>query len=49
MNRVFDDFFRGFDQPLAPRGQLGWPHVEVRDNGKEYKVVAELPGLEQRE
>ena len=49
MNRVFDDFFRGFDEPLLGRRQMGWPSVEVRDAEKEYKVVAELPGLDQRD
>ena len=47
MNRVFDDFFRGFDEESA--GQLGWPRIEVRETGKEFKVYAELPGLEERD
>src|ERR1700704_2412746 len=49
-NRLFDDFFRGFDLPLASR--LGWssgrPHVEVSETEKEVKVVAELPGMEEK-
>lgn len=49
MNRVFDDFFRGFDEPLSPRGQFGWPNVEVRETDKEFKVLAELPGLDERD
>jgi HSP20 family protein len=49
MNRVFDGFFRGFDEPLLGSGQFGWPAVEVREGDKEFKVVAELPGLEQRD
>src|SRR5258708_4661793 len=51
MNRLFDDFFRGFDLPLASR--LGWsngrPHVEVSETEKEGKVVAELPGMEEKD
>src|SRR5260370_17102861 len=51
MNRLFDDFFRGFDLPLASR--LGWsngrPHVEVSETEKEVKVVAELPGMEEKD
>lgn len=51
MNRLFDDFFRGFDLPMPSR--LGWsatwPNVEVSDTGKEVKVVAELPGLEEKD
>jgi HSP20 family protein len=49
MNRMFDGFFRGFDEPLLGPGQLGWPSVEVREGDKEYKVLAELPGLEERD
>jgi HSP20 family protein len=54
MNRLFDDVFRGFD--LAPRGgsrwldqPVGWPNVELTDTGKEIKVTAELPGLEEKD
>jgi len=47
MNRVFDDFFRGFDQPLSTRSQTDWPRVEVRETDKEFKVHAELPGMEE--
>ena len=49
MNRVFDDFFRGFDQPLSAAGQDLWPRVEVRETDKEFKVYAELPGLAERD
>jgi HSP20 family protein len=48
MNRLFDDFFRDFDSPLM-RGGLDWPAVEVQDDEKETKVVAELPGLEEKD
>jgi HSP20 family protein len=51
MNRLFDDFFRGFD--LGTPGQFGWtsgwPHMEVSDTGQAMKVVAELPGLEEKD
>jgi HSP20 family protein len=55
MNRLFDDFFRGFD--LAPFGserffdRLGgkWPNVEVSETDKEIKVSAELPGLDEKD
>ena len=52
MNRVFDDFFRGFDVPLPARlgwAAGGWPHVEVSETDGEVKVVAELPGLEEKD
>ena len=54
MNRLFDDVFRGFD--LAPLGAdrsldraMGWPNIEVSETEKEVKVLAELPGLEEKD
>jgi HSP20 family protein len=54
MNRLFDDVFRGFD--LAPFGSngsfglgMGWPHVDLSESDKEVKVVADLPGLEEKD
>jgi HSP20 family protein len=51
MNRLFDEVFRGFD--LAPFGsdRLGanWPNIEVSETDKEVKVVAELPGLDEKD
>jgi HSP20 family protein len=44
MDRVFDDFFGSMSM-----GQLGWPRVDVRENDREFKVSAELPGLEERD
>jgi HSP20 family protein len=50
MNRMFDDFARGFDFPLAAdRWSAGWPHVEVSEADKEVKIVADLPGLEEKD
>jgi HSP20 family protein len=50
MNRLFDNFFRGTDIPFGgPAGwAVNWPHVEVSDNDDEVKVVAELPGLDEK-
>jgi HSP20 family protein len=49
MNRLFDDAFRSFD--IGPFGSsaMGWPSVELNETDKEVKVVAELPGLEQKD
>jgi HSP20 family protein len=56
MNRLFDDAFRGFD--LTPfnsdrffdrMGGSNWPSVEVSETGKEIKVTAELPGLDEKD
>ncbi|WP_424140303.1 Hsp20/alpha crystallin family protein [Roseomonas chloroacetimidivorans] len=50
MNRTFDDFLRGFGLPVAQGGWTGaWPHVEVSETDKDVRVVAELPGLEERD
>ena len=49
MNRLFDGFFRGIDEPLLGKGQFGWPHVDVRETDSQFKVCAELPGLEERD
>lgn len=53
MNRVFDDFFRSFNLPAhfgASFGTaVGWPNIELSEDDKEIRVVAELPGLEQKD
>jgi len=51
MDRVFDDFFRGFNLPMTgtPGWSIGtWPHVEVSETDNEVKLVAELPGMEEK-
>ena len=51
MNRMFDDFSRGFD--LSPfDGGWSWgfsPSVDVREDEKEVTVKAELPGMEEKD
>ena len=55
VNRLFDDFFRGFD--LTPFGsdrsfdRVGdnWPSVEMSEAEREIKVTAELPGLDEKD
>lgn len=49
MNRLFDDMFRGFDDPRLFVGRSGWPSLDVEETDKEYRVTAELPGLEERD
>jgi len=53
MNRLFDDFFRGF--PLAPRWGEGEtalaafsPRVDVSETDKDVTISAELPGLNEK-
>jgi HSP20 family protein len=52
LNRLVDEAFRGFDMPAL--GQMmtrngTWPTVEVSENEKEIRVVAEVPGLEEKD
>ena len=53
MNCLFENVFRGFD--LAPFGsdrfldRTLWPNIEVSETDKEIKVVAEVPGLEEKD
>jgi len=55
MDRVFDDTFRGFG--LAPlgltdrifEGATAWPSVEITETDKQMKVMAELPGLDEKD
>lgn len=51
MNRLLDEFTRGFGVTAPSRGAWSdaWPRVEVSETGNEVKVVAELPGMEQKD
>ena len=49
MTRLFDGFFRGINEPLLGHGQFGWPHVDIRENDSQFKVCAELPGLDEKD
>lgn len=54
MNRLFDDVFRGFD--ISPFGSdrsfdrpMSWPNIEVNETDKQVSIIAELPGLEEKD
>ena len=49
MNRLFDDTLRSFDIAPFSSQAMGWPSVEVNETDKEVKVVAELPGLQEKD
>ena len=51
INRLFDDMFRGFSMPSLPSigRSIGWPRVELSENDKEIRVMAELPGMEEKD
>jgi len=53
MNRLFDEFFRGFG--LAPFGALGerWdifsPRVDVVEGDEQIEISVELPGMDEKD
>ncbi len=51
MNRLFDEFTRGFGFPTMTRSAwtTAWPRVDVSETPTEVKVTAELPGLEEKD
>jgi HSP20 family protein len=51
MNRLFDDFWGGFDgfgSSLTTRS-FGFPHIELSETDRELRVEAELPGMDEKE
>jgi HSP20 family protein len=46
IDRVFDEFTRGFGLPAFGERTLGWPSVDVKEDEKRFCVEAELPGLD---
>ena len=53
MNRVFEDFSRGFDlAPWPGEGAERWsfqPTLDLRETDDEIEVTADLPGLEEKD
>jgi HSP20 family protein len=51
MNRLFDDFFDVFNRRFGMPSlwSLGLPQVELSDGENDVKVIAELPGLEEKD
>jgi HSP20 family protein len=53
MNRLFDDFFGGFDMTPSKFFEGSWnvfsPRVDVSENDTEIVVSAELPGMEDKD
>jgi HSP20 family protein len=52
LNRAFDSFWRDFDLPAPDAWGNGsttaaLPRVDMRENGSEVEVVAELPGMDE--
>ena len=52
MNRLFDDVWQQFDLPLARLSDgaaSGWPRIELSEGDKEFTLVAELPGMTEKD
>lgn len=49
INRLFDDFARGFDSPANAERGFGWPSVEIKEDDKRFCVEAELAGMEEKD
>jgi HSP20 family protein len=47
VNRVFDDFLNDMGTPARMRA--AWPHIELSETEDKLRVIAELPGLEERD
>lgn len=48
VNRLFEEAFRGFGESSLFSGR-GWPSMDVEETHKEYRVSAELPGLDEKD
>ncbi len=51
VNRLFDDMFRGFGMPSWGGFERisTWPNLELGETGKEVRITAELPGLDEKD
>lgn len=50
MNRLFDNMFRGFDDArMWGSRQADWPKIDVEETDKNYRVTAELPGIDEKD
>jgi HSP20 family protein len=49
MNRLFDDMLHGFSAPSLLNRGAGWPQLEVEETESEYRIHAELPGLDDKD
>src|SRR6185312_2925104 len=49
MDRLFDDMLQGFAGPGFMSRRPGWPQVEVEETESEYRIHAELPGLDEKD
>jgi len=49
MNRLFDEAFRGFEASLEPWQGRAWPSIDVEESERQFRIIAEVPGMEPRD
>jgi HSP20 family protein len=49
LDRVFDQFWRGFAAPASSPACVFAPRIDVHESETEYRVEAELPGLDEKD
>ena len=51
MNRIFDDFFTGFQPPYSAReiSALFEPKLDITETEKELRITIELPGMNDKD
>jgi HSP20 family protein len=51
VNRIFEDFWKRFDQPLGALGrwESGGPRTDIAETDSALEVSVELPGLDRKE
>jgi HSP20 family protein len=51
INRIFDDFWKRFDQPFSALGrwESGGPRTDIAETDNALEVSVELPGIDQKE
>src|SRR5690606_14740249 len=50
MNRLFDDFWRDFESDsFGLSTSFSFPRIETSETDKEFRVEAELPGMDEKD
>ncbi|MEI5680721.1 Hsp20/alpha crystallin family protein [Mesorhizobium sp. CCNWLW179-1] len=51
VNRIFDDFWKRFDQPFGALGRwdAGGPRTDIAETESALEVTVELPGIDQKD
>ena len=51
MNRLFNEFLHDFDHSpiFGSNASTRWPNIEVSETEKDVKILAELPGIDEKD